>query len=228
MRIRSEHFSPHLRARLCDLAAASPLIIWSTVGAIGLARLIGDEFSTQPFSPRLAAEVASQIATVGVLGLQSGLLFVRRLPAAKHAGILPRLLAAAASNIALLILLLPRARLTLAAAIASYFLVAMGMLLSILALSWLGRSFSIFPQARRLVTTGPYRVVRHPLYLSEFLVALGAMWQFSQPWAALIVIGAFATQVPRMRFEEQILMKQFPQYTEYAMRTKWRLLPFAY
>jgi protein-S-isoprenylcysteine O-methyltransferase Ste14 len=213
---------------LYDLAAASPLIIWSTVGAIGLARLIGDEFSTQHLSPRLAAQVASQIATVGVLGLQSVLLFVRRLPAAKHAGILPRLLAAAASNVALLLLLLPPARLTLPAETASYSLVAIGMLLSIVVLSWLGRSFSIFPQARRLVLSGPYNVVRHPLYLSELLVALGAMWQFSQPWAALIVIGMFAMQIPRIHFEEQVLTKKFPGYREYAMRTKWRLLPFMY
>jgi protein-S-isoprenylcysteine O-methyltransferase Ste14 len=213
---------------LYDLAAASPLIVWLMLGAIGLARLIGDEFSTQTLSARLVAELASQIATVGVLGLQSALLFVRHVPTAKHAGILPRILAAAASNVALLLLLLPRVRLGLAAGIASYSLVATGMLLSIFVLAWLGRSFSIFPQARRLVTGGPYRVVRHPLYLSEFLVALGAMWQFSQPWAALIVIATFAMQIPRMRFEEEVLRKRFPDYCEYMLRTKWRLLPLVY
>jgi protein-S-isoprenylcysteine O-methyltransferase Ste14 len=53
---------------------------------------------------------------------------------------------------------------------------------------WLGRSFSIFPEGRELVTHGPFSVVRHPLYLTEQIAALGTMLQFNQPWSLLLAL----------------------------------------
>ena len=47
--------------------------------------------------------------------------------------------------------------------------------LGVLTLSFLGRSFSVMPEARRLVTTGPYSIVRHPLYLFELLGVVGIL-----------------------------------------------------
>jgi len=50
-------------------------------------------------------------------------------------------------------------------------------ILGALTLSFLGRSFSVMPEARRLVTTGPYSIVRHPLYLFELLGVVGILLQ---------------------------------------------------
>ena len=217
------------RARLYDLIAAFPLIVWLGLGVFGLTRQIASEIHRYPASARLVLQIASEITTVCFLGLQMILFFVRYLPAAKASGVLPRVVAAAAANAGLLFLLLPRVSfLPMGIAMVSYLLVTAGMVLSILVLLWLGRSFSVFPQARRLVVTGPYRFVRHPLYLSEFLTSLGAMWQFSQPWAALIAVGTMAMQFPRMDYEEEVLGRTFPEYAAYRRHVRWRLIPRVY
>src|SRR5205823_343774 len=54
-------------------------------------------------------------------------------------------------------------------------LLAVGMAYSIWALLYLRRSFSILPEARRLVTHGPYGLSRHPLYLGECVAAVGLL-----------------------------------------------------
>jgi len=77
------------------------------------------------------------------------------------------------------------------------------------------------------VTSGPYKIVRHPLYLSEQIGNFALAMQFKQPWAILIALASLAAQFPRMRYEEQILRATFPEFEAYAART-WRLLPGLY
>ena len=124
-------------------------------------------------------------------------------------------------------LLLPSANISpLLYAIATLFVIV-GFGLSIYALIYFGRSFAILPSARALVTDGPYRFVRHPLYLFEDIAIMGIMLQFVQPWALLISIAHFAAQLARMRYEEQALAQAFPEYAAYATRTA-RLIPRVY
>ena len=78
-----------------------------------------------------------------------------------------------------------------------------------------------------LVTQGPYRYVRHPMYVGQMLVALGAP----------LLVGARLTLVPaiadvlllgyRIAREDQALARAFPEYARYAARTK-RILPYIY
>jgi len=92
-------------------------------------------------------------------------------------------------------------------------------------LLWLRNSFSIIPEARRLVTGGPYSVVRNPLYAAEIGAAIA--WAASEPrlflLAALLPLIAF--QLLRIRFEERLLRSAFPDYGAYLARTR-RLVPF--
>jgi protein-S-isoprenylcysteine O-methyltransferase Ste14 len=91
----------------------------------------------------------------------------------------------------------------------------------------LGRSLSMLPEARRLVTRGPYKLIRHPLYLGEAIALVGLTLQFVSPWALMIFGFQCACQVMRMSSEETILSTVFPEYRNYMTRTA-RLLPHIY
>jgi protein-S-isoprenylcysteine O-methyltransferase Ste14 len=100
-----------------------------------------------------------------------------------------------------------------------------GLAFSLASVAVLGRCFGILPDVRGLVVRGPYRLVRHPLYLGELTAALGIVIGSRHPFAAagawLVCLGL---QVARTHYEESNLRAQFPAYDEYATRTK-RLLP---
>lgn len=103
-------------------------------------------------------------------------------------------------------------------------LLCFGLGWSVWSLRHLGRSFSIVAAARTLVQTGPYRFVRHPLYLGELAAVLGVvMAGFS--WQA---VGLFCLlvglQLYRASKEEEILAEAFPEYRAYRLRTA-RLVP---
>jgi protein-S-isoprenylcysteine O-methyltransferase Ste14 len=89
----------------------------------------------------------------------------------------------------------------------------------------LGPAWSLVPRAEQgtgLVTTGPYRFVRHPIYLGLALLAVGQALAFGS-WPALIIVlfGIIPTFAWRARAEEQILSRTFGQrYAVYRQRTK--------
>jgi len=93
------------------------------------------------------------------------------------------------------------------------------------ALTYLRHNFSIIPEARELVVAGPYRIVRHPVYLAEIAVAMGLGLQGDvHIWSALILAPFVAIQLVRSFYEEQLLRSTFPEYEAYA-RVTGRLLP---
>jgi protein-S-isoprenylcysteine O-methyltransferase Ste14 len=94
-------------------------------------------------------------------------------------------------------------------------------------LGYLRRSLSIIPEARRLTTGGPYRIVRHPLYLFEIMAALAVLASAPGAISAVSFVGFVGMQMTRARFEERLLAATFPEYAEYARRTR-RLIPFVW
>jgi protein-S-isoprenylcysteine O-methyltransferase Ste14 len=95
---------------------------------------------------------------------------------------------------------------------------------AIVSLAFLGRCFGMLPEARGLVTRGPYRWVRHPVYLGEMVAALGlVVATLSAPLFALFALWC-GLQYWRARNEERALAAVFPEYAAYRRRTG-RLLP---
>jgi protein-S-isoprenylcysteine O-methyltransferase Ste14 len=80
-------------------------------------------------------------------------------------------------------------------------------------------------QGQRVITTGPYALVRHPMYLAMILMmtatplALGSLWAFF-PSLALIPLLAV-----RAKNEEELLLKDLAGYRAYTEKTRYRLFP---
>ncbi len=79
----------------------------------------------------------------------------------------------------------------------------------------------------RLVTAGPYRVVRHPMYLGQTLVAFGAPATLGCRWAFAVAFAAAVVLVLRVEKEEDALVRTYADYATYRARAK-RLLPFVF
>ncbi|MFY9287233.1 MAG: isoprenylcysteine carboxylmethyltransferase family protein [Alphaproteobacteria bacterium] len=126
-----------------------------------------------------------------------------------------------------LLLFKPREDLPLEIQILASCIVLIGNILVIYVLTHLGRSFSILPESRKLVTKGPYNFIRHPLYVAETIVSLGVMIVFLSPGAVALVVTQFLFQLVRIHYEEKVLTKNFPEYKNYAKRTA-RLIPGVY
>jgi protein-S-isoprenylcysteine O-methyltransferase Ste14 len=102
-----------------------------------------------------------------------------------------------------------------------------GLALSLWSLWHLRSAFSILAEARRVVHTGPYRLVRHPLYLGEAVTMLG-LCLLQGSLTALVFWAAFnALQLVRARIEENKLAREFPDYRAYRQRTRF-ILPGLY
>ena len=159
--------------------------------------------------------------------MQAALLSARRLPILKYPGLIPRLWAIVAANFSYSLVLLPKAGYSDVISAISSAVLVVGTIGAAFTLFHLRRGFAILPQARALAITGPYRIIRHPLYLFEQISMFGVSLQYLQPWAFGIAIVGFALQFPRMRFEEEIMAEAYPAYREYTVHTP-KIVPWLY
>jgi protein-S-isoprenylcysteine O-methyltransferase Ste14 len=111
------------------------------------------------------------------------------------------------------------------------FLLAVAVVLGLWTLGYnrLG-NFNIRPEIRpgaRLVTGGPYRWIRHPMYVSVLLGTGAFVYADPRPWRVILLVALLAVLIAKAAREEEYLRAAFPQYAAYAART-WRLMPFVY
>ncbi len=211
------------RDKIYDLAAASPVIIWFGIGVVGSAFRALELLRTGGGAVEISVKIASAI----FLSVAIVLLVLRAPPLRKASEPGPILAGVLGCLAPFLVLFLPRATLSHGVAGLLSALTLLGTAAAIYVLIWLGRSFSILPQARALVTDGPYRYVRHPLYLAEFIIILGKALEVAQPWSLAALAFAALSQIARMHYEEKVLCEAFPAYRTYARRTA-RLIPGLY
>lgn len=103
-------------------------------------------------------------------------------------------------------------------------LVALAAVLSLVSLLFMGRFFGVRPALRGLVTSGPYRFVRHPIYLSYVLGDIGYNLQEWSFVTVLLVLIGWASLVYRIRAEERII-SQHSEWPAYVAAVRYRILP---
>jgi len=80
-------------------------------------------------------------------------------------------------------------------------------------------------EGQRVISTGPYAMVRHPMYTGGMLFILAAPLMLGSWWALIPAGIVCAGIVVRLLDEERFLATNLPGYTEYCQRVRWRLLP---
>jgi protein-S-isoprenylcysteine O-methyltransferase Ste14 len=154
-----------------------------------------------------------------------GAVVFRLRPLKSADGLAPRLTALAGTFLLFVLILIPTPPdLPQIVTIFALALLIAGSILSAYVLSWLGKSYSIMAQARKLVTGGPYRIVRHPLYLTEEIGTIGLIL-LNWSWKAVLVgVIHWCVQLRRMHNEEKVLRQVFADYDDYAQHTP-RIIP---
>jgi protein-S-isoprenylcysteine O-methyltransferase Ste14 len=79
-----------------------------------------------------------------------------------------------------------------------------------------------------VVTTGPYALVRHPMYVGAFGIVAGIPLVLGSAWAFVPVAAIAVLLVVRTAFEDATLQRDLRGYGEYAARTRYRLLPYVW
>ncbi len=78
---------------------------------------------------------------------------------------------------------------------------------------------------QRVIDTGPYALVRHPMYSGAIVMLAGIPPALDSLWGLLVVPGGIGILALRLAAEERYLVRHLPGYPEYRNRIRWRLLP---
>ena len=78
---------------------------------------------------------------------------------------------------------------------------------------------------QKVISTGPYAIVRHPMYAGGSLYLLGMPLALGSYWGLLVLAAMIPILMWRLFDEERFLFKNLPGYTEYCAKVRWRLIP---
>ena len=90
---------------------------------------------------------------------------------------------------------------------------------------WLSRSIEVM-EGQKVVSTGLYRIVRHPMYTATILMFLAMPLVMGSWWAFLVMVPYVVAIVTRIKDEETLLTKELEGYQEYKEKVRWKLIPY--
>jgi protein-S-isoprenylcysteine O-methyltransferase Ste14 len=81
-------------------------------------------------------------------------------------------------------------------------------------------------QGQRVISTGPYKVIRHPMYAGAILFGIGTPLALGSWWSLFLIAPIFLLIFTlRIVDEEKVLVHELAGYTEYQKNVRWRLIP---
>jgi protein-S-isoprenylcysteine O-methyltransferase Ste14 len=225
------------RTKLYDLFAAAPFTAWllfsgaqllpPLIEQITLAKFFFFQIAPSALPVSMVLNILAKVSTLVFLSALVIMFTLRRVPLCRAQGFYPRFVAVIGTFSTFSLAWLPPQELSSTLYLISVLLIISGTVFALCAVLVLGRSISLMPEARRLITWGPYAVVRHPLYVGEMIATAGLAMQFLMPWALLLLGLSCIFQFERMRNEERLLVQAFPHYEDYVASTA-RILPGVY
>jgi protein-S-isoprenylcysteine O-methyltransferase Ste14 len=99
-----------------------------------------------------------------------------------------------------------------------------GVVLTQVARVYMGRSFGILPANRGIVSKGPFRWVRHPIYFGWLILSIGYAMSYANPRNTILIVATLPFMVWRIDQEEAHLSAD-PEYRAYMVHVRRRLLP---
>ncbi len=201
-------------------------LFFASFSAVGVSNYLREAAPAVP-TGAFAVHLALRLSVIAYFVVLAASMLIRARPRRRAAGAEPRISAMLGTFLIPLVVVLPRRNLSLTEEMIATVLGLAGSALAVLVLVQLRSSFSIMAEARRLITSGVYRWVRHPLYLAEELAVVGIVLQFLSLWTALLLAVQIGFQLRRMHNEERVLSETFPAYADYKKNTAM-LLPGLY
>lgn len=222
------------QTKLYDLLAATPFIIWlmfwasrmipSLTEQIALAGFFFFKINPSALPVSLVLVILSKLCTLAFLSTLVIVFALRRVPTGRAQGFYPRFVALVGTFSTFAMVWLEPRELSPTLHLISLLLMIGGTAFALSAVLALGRSISLMPEVRKLITRGPYAFLRHPLYVGEMVATAGLAIQFLMPWAFVLLGLSFMLQFERMRNEERLLVNALPCYRDYMANTA-RFLP---
>jgi protein-S-isoprenylcysteine O-methyltransferase Ste14 len=222
-------FSRIEQSRFYDWAMRLPIVLYSFYALVHDVVSFSGQVAQEPaaWAHADAGVIIATLARVSqwmFVALLAVLPLFRHRPIAKSTALLPRLGALITVCVPPFCVLLDRAPPNLWFNLAAVVAGVSASVLGVLTLSFLGRSFSVMPEARRLVTTGPYSIVRHPLYLFELLGVVGILLQVRSLAGVGLLALIVGLQIARARWEEAVLDRAIPEFAAYRQKVPF-LIP---
>lgn len=107
-------------------------------------------------------------------------------------------------------------------------LVALGLFIDLIVFrenSFGGSTVEVF-ESQKVISTGPYALVRHPMYVGVLVMVIGVPLALGSLWGLVFLALTIPVLIWRILDEERLLEKDLPGYVEYARNVRYRLVPY--